>query len=79
MEESTVGNLYQVYSLNVATYLKMNGFNIIRAEKIEDKTVFSFERTEQLYKAIDTYNSNEELKRFISTYKDIRNITRTLN
>ncbi len=71
-------NYYRVLSLNVATWLKMHGFSIERTEKENGNTVFYFTRTDELHKCIDEYNNDSKLKKFIATYKDIRNITKAL-
>lgn len=70
---------FKAYSLNLVTWLKMNDFKIAKAEKINGKTSFYFESTQELYDCIEEYNNNEELKKFISTFKEIRQLTKTLN
>lgn len=71
-----MNNLHSILSLNLATWLKMNGHKIVKVEKINNRAAFFFEKSEELRRSIDDYNSNEELKRFISTYRDIRGITK---
>lgn len=69
-------NLYCVLSLNLATWLKMHNHPILKTEKKDNKTVFYFEKNDELSDCINAYNDNQELKLFISTYKDIRGITK---
>lgn len=70
---------FKTHSLNVATYLKMNGFKVIDDFEENGKTVFVFEKSDALYKCVDEYNKDDRLKLFISTYREIRALTKKHN
>lgn len=58
----------KIYSLNVAAYLKSNGFDVVKIEKENSKTVFYFNDSELLQKFIKKYQDDVELRKFISAY-----------
>lgn len=58
----------KIYSLNVAAYLKSNGFDVVKFEKENSKTVFYFNDSELLQKFIKKYQDDIELRKFISAY-----------
>ncbi|MBE2917313.1 hypothetical protein HPK02_00025 [Anoxybacillus flavithermus] len=66
----------KIYSLNVAAYLKSNGFDVVKFEKENSKTVFYFNDSDLLQKFIKKYQDDIELRKFISAYKDIREMTK---
>lgn len=50
--------LYSVYSLKLAKYLFKLGFELIATKQMEEapaKTIFRFEDTEEIRKAVDDY------------------------
>lgn len=71
-------NLYKVKSLNVVAYLRLKGFTIAKVEKDKNEANFYFEKSKELFKVIDEYNSNQELKKFISSFKEVRTIASSL-
>jgi hypothetical protein len=71
-------NLYKVKSLNVVAYLRLNGFPISKVEKEGSEATFYFERSKDLFMTIDEYNANETLKKFISSFKEVRTIASSL-
>ena len=56
--------------MNVAAYLKSNGFDVVKIEKEKEnsKTVFYFNDSELLQKFIKKYQDDVELRKFISAY-----------
>lgn len=54
--------------MNVAAYLKSNGFDVVKFEKENSKTVFYFNDSELLQKFIKKYQDDIELRKFISAY-----------
>lgn len=71
-------NYYKIKSLNVVAYLRANGFPIEKVLKENGNAVFCFKKSDDLFKVIDEYNANEELKRFISSFKEVRTIAKSL-
>ncbi len=69
-------NLYFTQSLNIAAWLMSKNIKFMCKTAEAGVTTFYFERTPETKLAIDEYNSNQELKGFISAFKDIRNILR---
>jgi len=69
---------YDCMSLNLATYLKMKGFSILKAEKTSKGVVFYFDRTKEVFDAVTEYNKNTDLKSFISEFKSIKQIVNGL-
>jgi hypothetical protein len=67
-------NYYTTFSLNVAAFLKSNGVKVIKVEKENDKAVFYFEKTEQVKTLVDMYLNDSTLKRFISAFKEIKDM-----
>lgn len=65
-------NLYYTQSLNLAAYLKYRGKNPISSETIKGITTFYFDKDEETYQIVRDYNSNEDLKGFISAFRDIK-------
>jgi hypothetical protein len=54
-------------------YLIANGIEPEGMVKEEgNNAMFYFEKTDELQKVIDKYNQDEELKKFISAYKEVR-------
>ena len=61
-------------SLNVSAYLRYKGFEIKETRK-DDKTVsFCFEKSLEVFDAVNEYNQNSDLKKFITCYREIRSL-----
>lgn len=69
-------NMYRTESLNVAAYLKSRGFQPERKEDYGRKASIYFESSKELYQAIEEYNNNDELKKFISAFREIKEFIR---
>lgn len=69
-------SIFQTSSLNIVAWLAANDIEFIDHVKIYDKSIFYFDRNEQLSALLDEYNTNEQLKKFISSYKRIRGIVK---
>jgi len=69
--------IFQTSSLNIVAWLSANDIEFMDHVVIYGKSTFYFERTEQLSKCLDEYNTNEQLKKFISSYKRIRSIVKS--
>ena len=61
-------------SLNVSAYLRFKGFEIRDVRK-DDKTVsFCFDKSNEVFDAVNEYNQDEDLKKFITSYREIRSL-----
>lgn len=61
----------RVYSLNLASFLKMKGYKYkIYDDKEKNLKYFVFD--EDLSKEIEKYKNNNELQNFIKNFKDIK-------
>lgn len=68
-------DFYCVYSLNVASYLVMNGFEIVKTDRDDsNKVVMYFDNTTELHKFIARYHSEGKLKQFITAHKKVKDI-----
>jgi hypothetical protein len=65
---------YTTLSLNIAAYLKCNGIEIIKVEKSQGKAIFHFKKTPEVKVLVDMYLNDKTLKRFISTFKEVKDI-----
>jgi hypothetical protein len=64
---------YVTQSLNVAAYLVCSGYKVKKTEKNSvGMTTFFFERSDEVYKAIDEYNNDEKLRKFIAAFREIK-------
>ena len=61
-------------SLNVSAYLRFKGFEIRDVRK-DDKTVsFCFDKSNEVFDAVNEYNQDNDLKKFITSYREIRSL-----
>jgi hypothetical protein len=67
-----VDALFHTSSLNIVAWLLSKGYQIKDKVKINNQTVFFFDRDENLQKVIDEYNNNQELKLFISKFREVK-------
>lgn len=67
-------NLYYTQSLNLAAYLKYRGKEPISSETIKGITTFYFDKDEETHQIVRDYNSNTDLKGFISAFRDIKHM-----
>jgi len=69
--------LFQTSSLNLVAWFLTKDIQIKEKVNIGDVTVFYFNRTDELQKAINEYNQNIELKKFITKFKQVREIIKS--
>ncbi|OPH61702.1 hypothetical protein BC351_00220 [Paenibacillus ferrarius] len=65
---------YTTFSLNIAAFLKSNGVKILKVEKENGKATFYFEKNDQVKTLVDMYLNDSTLKRFISAFRDIKDM-----
>jgi hypothetical protein len=65
---------YITSSLNVAAFLRANGIKVIRVEKQNDKAIFHFPKSPEVKVLVDMYLSDSALKRFISAFKEVKDM-----
>jgi hypothetical protein len=64
--------LYFTQSLNIAAFLKYKGFEVKKVLPNQGITTFYFERSDSVFDAIREYNNNSDLKRFINSFREIK-------
>ena len=67
----------RIYSLNLAAYLLNHGLRYLSIEQdedIPDKKYFLFEESEQVEKLVNDYKNNQDLKKFIKSYKELKTL-----
>ncbi len=69
---------YEVLSLNLVAYLKMKGFSVASATKTNKGVIFYFEKSKELFDVVTEYNQDEHLKKFISEFKNVKQIVNGL-
>lgn len=67
-----MGDLYYTQSLNLAAYLKYKGKEPIKSETINNITTFYFDKDEKTHQIVRDYNSDIDLKKFITAFRDIK-------
>lgn len=65
---------FYTQSLNLAAYIKANGIDIISHDKQNKVTTFYFERNQKLQDVINAYNKDEKIKKFITCFKEIKEL-----
>jgi hypothetical protein len=70
-------NLFQTSSLNLVAWLLVKGQKIKDYVKIDNQTIFYFDRTDNLQDIINQYNNNVELKKFITKFREVRAIAKS--
>jgi hypothetical protein len=69
-----MSNLFQTSSLNIVAWLMTMNIDSIEHAKINGQSIFYYERSTELQEALNSYNNNIDLKRFISCFKKIKDI-----
>lgn len=67
-----MNELYYTQSTNLAAYLVMNGFEIVGNRKSNGKVTLYFPKSDLLHDCVRRYNSETELKKFISAFKTVK-------
>lgn len=65
-------DLYYTQSLNLAAYLMAHGFEPVGKRKNSKSVTIYFEKTDALHDCVRQYNKDEELKRFIASFKRLK-------
>ena len=71
-------NIFQTSSLNIVAWLMTKGYTVIDQKKINNSTIFYFERDNKLQSALNEYNNNIPLKEFISNFRKVKMMIKTL-
>ncbi|QWU14474.1 hypothetical protein SAMN04487895_101786 [Paenibacillus sophorae] len=71
-----MNKLYYTQSTNLAAYLVMNGFQIVTVYKENGKVTMYFDKTDALHDCVRKYNTEIELKQFISAFKKVKETIR---
>jgi hypothetical protein len=67
-------NLFYTRSTNLCAYLMMNNHKVKAKQRDSRGTIFYFERSQELNESIEQYNNDEKIKKFISCFKDVKEI-----
>lgn len=67
-----MNNLYYTQSLNLAAYIMSKGIEPIGKTKLQKGMTIYFNKTKELHEIVDDYNSNLEIKKFIASFKDLK-------
>jgi len=59
-------------SLNVSAYLRFKGFEIREVRKDGKTASFCFDKSNEVFDAVNEYNQDNDLKKFITSYREIR-------
>lgn len=70
--EIRMSDLYYTQSLNLAAYLMSKDFMPVgKRDSLKGVTIY-FNKTDALHDAVREYNRNIELKKFITSFKDLK-------
>ena len=72
--EIAMNNYFSVMSLNLVAWLISKDFEIIETALINNQVTFFFEKSPELSEAINDYNNNIELKKFLGAFKQVKQI-----
>lgn len=70
-------SVFQTSSLNLVAWLMVKGFEVNDHIKINNQTIFYFDRVDGLQEAINQYNNNTELKLFITKFKKVKEMAKS--
>ena len=74
-------NNFKTCSLNLASWLILQGYRDYTVNKIDDKYYIVFnldENSEEILNGIKTYKTNKELRKFIYNYQVLREKIKTI-
>jgi hypothetical protein len=67
-----MNNIFQTSSLNIVAWLMTKGYEVKDRKRINNSTIFYFDRDDKLQEVIDEYNSNTVLKDFIAKFREVK-------
>lgn len=71
-----MNSLFQTSSLNIVAWLMTKGYEVKEKIRIDNNTIFYFDRDQNLQKNIDEYNNNAELKNFIAKFRLVKGMAK---
>lgn len=66
-------DLYYTQSLNLAAYVMSKGFEPVGKRKTDRGVTIYFTKTDALHDAVRDYNKHEDLKKFIASFRELKN------
>lgn len=69
-------SMFSTLSTNIAAFLLSRGISPTDVVGTSGKTYFFYDRTPELQDSLDAYNNDIHLKRFISSFKEIKDMIR---
>jgi hypothetical protein len=67
-----INNIFQTSSLNIVAWLMTKGYEVSDKKRINNSTIFYFERDKNLQSVLNEYNNNIALKEFISNFRKVK-------
>jgi hypothetical protein len=67
-----MNDIFQTASLNIVAWLMTKGYKVKDRKRINNTTIFYFDRDDKLQEVIDEYNSNKALKDFIAKFREVK-------
>lgn len=63
---------FSTKSLNIIAWLLYKGFEIAYITIHDEQQVCNFHGTDELYKVLEEYHNNRELKAFLASFKNVK-------
>ena len=63
---------FSTKSLNIIAWLLHKGFEIAYITIHNDQQICNFRGTDELYKSLEEYHNNRELKAFLASFKSVK-------
>lgn len=67
-----MNGIFQTSSLNIVAWLLTKGYVVKDKKRMDNNTIFYFDRDENLQKYINEYNANKDLKNFIAKFREVK-------
>lgn len=67
-----INEYFVTQSLNVAAYLRFKDFELKDYRRDGRIISYCFEKSQEVFDAVNEYNQDNELKKFINSYREIR-------
>lgn len=71
-----MNSYFKTESLNIVAWLLSKNINIKKTIDMDGSLIFLFDNTNELQKQIDKYNENDELRKFIASFKKVKTIVK---
>ncbi|MED1863203.1 DUF5659 domain-containing protein [Fictibacillus nanhaiensis] len=72
-------DMYYTQSLNLAAYIMSKGIDPVGKTKSGKSVTIYFNKTNELHDVVRDYNNQEELKKFISAFRELKHYLNKVN